>query len=351
MRTRPIASVLLSVSLISTVAHAALAQPPTDEATTKPPPIEVSVDCDSSPERVTVTNNRNKPITVKRIGSTHHRRSGEPYRANKILKPGRSVTYTFGSGKGGRRLSGNFIFDNESAQEGVLVKTSGRRVKITCAEGSNRPLLPEVAAPTEITESIEVGQQLDVLASLTIEPEVEDGYDRAHFEHWIDADGDGCDTRQEVLIAESLAPIRLDDGCRIEGGTWFSAADGDTLTNPASLDINHVVPLREAWASGAHAWTPERREAFANDLLDDRTLQAVSSGVNRQQGERDPASWLPATQDVACGFVRDWVAIKASWGLSVDELERRAIEATLESCPDHSLTMVPRPLEDSAIVE
>ena len=104
------------------------------------------------------------------------------------------------------------------------------------------------------------------------------------------------------------------------------------LTNPASVDINHVVPLKEAWASGAYAWTPERREAFANDLDDERTLQAVSSGVNRQQGESDPASWLPVDRDAACQFVADWVAIKASWGLSVDETERGAIAATLEAC-------------------
>lgn len=351
MRTRVIASVLLSVGLIIPAAQAALAQPPGDEAPADPPSIEVSVDCASSPERVTVSNNRTKPVTVKSVGSTYQRRAGEPYRVNKVLKPGRSVTYTFGSGKGGRRLSGSFIFDNEAAKEGVLVKTSKGRLKVKCTEGSNRPPAPEVAVPTAVTVPIAVGEPLDALdalASLAVEPEVDDGYDRALFEHWIDADGDGCDARQEVLIAESLAPVRLGDGCSIEGGAWFSAADGDTLTNPASLDINHVVPLKEAWASGAHAWTPERREAFANDLLDDRTLQAVSSGVNRQQGENDPASWLPVTQTVACRFVRDWVAIKASWGLSVDEPECEAVEATLERCPDRTVTVVPRSLDEPA---
>jgi len=100
------------------------------------------------------------------------------------------------------------------------------------------------------------------------------------------------------------------------------------------MDINHVVPLKEVWASGASAWTPERRAGFANDLSDERTLQAVSAGANRQQGDRDPASWLPADRDAACQFVSDWVAIKASWGLSVDQVERDAIALTLDGCSE-----------------
>ena len=144
------------------------------------------------------------------------------------------------------------------------------------------------------------------------------------------------------MIAESLTPVTLGAGCSIEGGSWYSAADGDTLTNPASVDINHVVPLKEAWASGAYAWTPEQREAFANDLGDERTLQAVSSGANRQQSDNDPASWLPIDHEAACRFVTDWVAIKASWGLSIDELERDAIELTLEFCGERPVAVVPR---------
>jgi hypothetical protein len=80
-------------------------------------------------------------------------------------------------------------------------------------------------------------------------------------------------------------------------------------------------------------------------LIDDRTLQAVSAGVNRQQGENDPASWLPIDREAACQFVTDWVAIKASWGLSVDQAERDAIELTLESCPVRIVTVLPTEAE------
>ena len=357
-KARAITAALMATSMLSGTGLAALAQSPspepkppavttaeTPESVAPPPPIEVAVDCYSGPEVVTITNNRAKPITVRSVGSTWNRRSGEPYRARKVLKPGKSVTYTFGMGKGPKRLSRSFIFDNGSSREGVLVKTDKGRVRVRCSEGTNVPTTPDTIEPPADIGEVVVGQPvdaLDLLATLPVEPEFEGGYDRELFRHWVDADGDGCDARQEVLMAESLTPVTLGAGCRVESGTWFSAFDGDTLTNPASVDINHTVPLKEAWQSGAHRWSPLRREAFANDLRDDRTLQAVSSGANRQQGERDPAVWLPNDRDAACQFVIDWVVIKATWGLSVDQMEHDAIEATLLACPTRTVTIVPR---------
>jgi len=355
---RRVSGLLLTAALLGGSNQAAMAQAsppdpmPLSETTVADPgaiaaipPIEVSVDCYSSPERVIITNNRAKPIAIKRLGSTYRRRPGEPYKVKRVLRPGHRVTYTFGTGKGGNRLSGSFIFDNGSSREGVLVRTNKGRVTVECSEGTNAPPEPVDLVRAEERQEIVTGRAidaLDLLAALSIEPEVGDGYDRTLFEHWVDEDHDGCDTRQEVLIAESLTPVLVGDRCGTEEGTWFSAADGDTLTNPASMDINHTVPLKEAWASGAHTWSPERRRSFANDLQDARTLQAVSSGVNRQQGARDPAAWLPIDRDVACTFVIDWVAIKATWGLSLDELERDAIELTLQSCPDRTVTLVKR---------
>jgi len=341
----------VTASLLVGAGAAALAQ--VSEPQT--PPISVDVDCYSSPERVTITNDRTKALTVQRIGSTYNRRSGEPYRVKKKLKPGRSVTYTFGTGKGGKRLSGSFIFDNEAAREGVLVKTNKGNVRVRCAVGTNVPEAPEPeltdTSPVEPAGDGEPVDALELLATLRVEPEVDEGYERALFEHWLDADADGCDTRAEVLIAESSTPAVVGDGCTVESGTWYSAPDGDTLTNPASIDINHVVPLKEAWASGAYAWSPERRAAFANDLDDERTLQAVSAGANRQQGEADPASWLPLDREAACRFVTDWVAIKASWDLAVDETERDAIAFTLENCAQRTTTVTRRSTEGLAAVE
>ena len=104
-------------------------------------------------------------------------------------------------------------------------------------------------------------------------------YDRANFNHWIDADSDGCDTRAEVLIAESLIPATVGAGCTVTAGQWNSWYDGATWTNPSDVDIDHLVPLAEAWKSGAWAWTSEQRQAFANDLEDSRGLDVLGQDV------------------------------------------------------------------------
>lgn len=173
---------------------------------------------------------------------------------------------------------------------------------------------------------------LGLLASLRVEPERPGDYDRALFRHWVDADSDGCDTRREVLIEESLTEVRVRGGCALRQGSWLSVFDGIRTSDAADLDIDHVVPLAEAWRSGARDWTDERREAFANDLGDERTLRAVSTSANRSKGDQDPAEWLPPDEAFHCRYVEDWVAIKAAWDLSVDEAERAAIDAVLRGC-------------------
>lgn len=160
-----------------------------------------------------------------------------------------------------------------------------------------------------------------VLEGIPVELEHRGGYSRDLFASWSDIDGDGCDTRDEVLIEESLSPAQVDlFGCKVIAGDWTSSYDDVVTTDPSDFDIDHVVPLKEAWDSGAWAWSPERRTAFANDLTDPRTLVAVSARSNRSKGDADPSNWLPGDSDV-CRYIGDWLAIKARWGLSMDESE------------------------------
>ena len=170
---------------------------------------------------------------------------------------------------------------------------------------------------------------LDVLSSIPIELEHPAGYSRDLFAVWSDLDGDGCDTRAEILIEESLTPAQVDpSGCAVVAGDWLSSYDGLTFTSPGDLDIDHLVALKEAWDSGAWQWSVARRIAYANDVSDPRTLSAVSSTANRQKGEKDPSNWLPDDSDV-CRFISDWVAVKARWSLSMDESESGQIRSLL----------------------
>lgn len=158
-------------------------------------------------------------------------------------------------------------------------------------------------------------------------------YHRDRFGSWVDADGDGCDTRAEVLIAESRVRAQVDPaGCRVVAGDWLSAYDGYSTTDPSELEIDHVVPLAEAWRSGAWAWGPARRVAFANDLDEPRALAAVTAAANQAKRDRDPAAWQPSNRDAWCDYADAWVAVKLRWGLTADEAEVQALRSMLAGC-------------------
>ena len=160
--------------------------------------------------------------------------------------------------------------------------------------------------------------------------ENEAGYNRDLFHYPTDADRDHCDTRAEVLIRDTTAPVNATPGCTIVSGQWFSAYDGQTVTNAADIEIDHVVALKEAWDSGASAWDDSRRAAFGNDLTDPRTLAAVTASSNQAKSDSDPAQWLPPLVSDQCPYLGSWIAIKVRWGLAMDQSEHDRILNLLE---------------------
>jgi hypothetical protein len=156
------------------------------------------------------------------------------------------------------------------------------------------------------------------------------GYSRDEFNHWVDADGDGCDTRDEVLIEEADDPVSVGSGCSLSGGRWYSYYDGESWTATGDVDIDHMVPLAEAWDSGASDWSAAERESYANDLGDPRALVGVTDSVNQTKGDQDPAEWMPELQ--TCRYLTEWVAVKHRWGLTVDTAERSALSSLASGC-------------------
>jgi hypothetical protein len=191
------------------------------------------------------------------------------------------------------------------------------------------PAAPTAGATDTSTADVEA-----MLLQLTEAPEgTRFGYSRDRFKHWIDADGDGCDTRQEVLIEESLVPATSEETrCFTIAGQWLSLYDDRTFLVPGGLDIDHMVPLAEAWESGAAGWDDTRRQDYANDLGHPEALIAVSLSSNRSKGDRDPAEWKPPHTGVWCHYAKDWVTVKFAWGLSADEAEVSALRDLLATC-------------------
>jgi hypothetical protein len=194
-----------------------------------------------------------------------------------------------------------------------------------------------VSAGTEVS-----GTPLRLLKRMERKVERPSGYDRSLFNHWVDQDGDGCDARREVLIAETSEPLAVGTGCSFAGGRWHSAYDGVTTTDSSTFDIDHMVALKEAWDSGARGWSSNRRRAFANDLGDPRSLRAVSAGSNRSKSDRDPAEWLPPKRSFRCTYATHWVVVKVRWRLAADRVEKQALRSILESCPTKKVRVTVR---------
>jgi hypothetical protein len=158
-------------------------------------------------------------------------------------------------------------------------------------------------------------------------------YDTSLYPHWMDEDGDCQDTRDEVLIAESVIPVVYDaDLCAVVSGLWYDPYNGDMIRDAASMDVAHFIPLAEVHRSGGHAWTPQKRRQYANDLSDSSTLIAVSAASNRSAGDSGPDKWMPINREFRCLYVTTWVQIKRRWELQISEAEMAAVSATLAGC-------------------
>ena len=176
------------------------------------------------------------------------------------------------------------------------------------------------------------------LEALAVQPERRSGYDRDLFDHWVDADGDGCDARREVLIAEAVETPRVGTSCSLSGGLWYSVYDGATEQGSGrGFDVDHLVPLAEAWDSGAYAWDSGTRRRYANDLGYAHSLVAVSASSNRRKGAGDPADWLPPLRSARCWYAEAWIAVKTRWELSVDTAELQVLRSVVSQCEDWQL--------------
>ncbi|MFF1569215.1 HNH endonuclease family protein [Streptomyces sp. NPDC058293] len=174
----------------------------------------------------------------------------------------------------------------------------------------------------------------NALKAIPVQAEDRTGYQRTSFKHWIDADHDGCNTRSEILKAEAFITPEQGPNCKLSGGEWYSAYDNQYIDAPGKLDVDHRVPLAEAWDSGARERTAKEREGFANDLGDDRSLIAVSAKTNRSKADQDPSTSMPPFEGDRCAYIADWIAVKVRWQLAIDPSEEAALAENATRCPN-----------------
>lgn len=160
-------------------------------------------------------------------------------------------------------------------------------------------------------------------------------YSRSLYPHWIDEDRDCQNTRAEVLIRDDddgVVEFAETNPCRVVRGIWVDPYTGVTFNDASQLDVDHVVPLKNAHESGAWAWTREKRRAYANYLVYENHLLAVKASENRSKGANGPETYKPPLVSYHCEYARIWIKIKTDWELEVGEDEGVALEEMLATC-------------------
>jgi hypothetical protein len=201
----------------------------------------------------------------------------------------------------------------------ALTLITGASIALTSSAAEATP--PGI--PSESTAQSE-------LSALTVAADGSmDGYSRDEFPHWHTVEG-SCDTREEVLKRDGDG-VEVDSSCAATSGSWTSPYDGATWTDKSDVDIDHMVPLADAWRSGASGWTIDQREAFANDL-DSPQLWAVTDNVNQSKGDSAPDEWKPPSQDDWCQYSESYIQVKTTYHLTVTDAEKAALSDMLGTC-------------------
>lgn len=200
------------------------------------------------------------------------------------------------------------------------------------------------AASSPTAESqVEAMTARRLLAELRVADRLQpDTYDRDAFgSAWSDTDGNGCNQRDDVLLRDAVpgtTTVADQGGCAhdVLAGTWIDPYTGKTLvfddlkdlSQAQAIQIDHVVPLAEAWASGADTWSDNKRREFANDLA---VLLAVDGPTNASKSDGDPAAWRPR-KAYQCVYARRWIRTKHRYDLAVDASEATALRGMLGYC-------------------
>ncbi|MFE4366849.1 HNH endonuclease family protein [Streptomyces sp. NPDC056835] len=214
------------------------------------------------------------------------------------------------------------VYARRMSRAGVLAATAAIATATT--------LLTAPTAQAAMPTPVSAATARSYLSQLTVQAEgSSSGYSRDLFPHWITQSG-ACNTR-EVVLKRDGSNVQQDSSCAAVSGTWYSEYDGATWSAASDVDIDHMVPLSEAWKSGANSWSTAQRQAFANDLTRPQLI-AVTDNVNQSKGDKDPAVWMPPRAAYKCTYVRAWVQVKYYYNLKIDSAEKSALQSTLNGC-------------------
>ena len=207
----------------------------------------------------------------------------------------------------------------------------------SCSEADVGALLDDVIDEIERSNTGQVPSNAGkALKKLEIAPAGSmAGYDREDFPHWSDAEEFGwrvpdgsCDVRDAALIRDG-EDLVIEEGCDVEAGRWHDPYTTRTYTDPLDIDIDHVVPLANAYRSGASEWDEARRERYANDPIN---LLSVEDNANQEKGDKGPEAWRPPNREIWCSYAKRWIGVKSEYALTINPQEKASLRELLSTC-------------------
>lgn len=192
--------------------------------------------------------------------------------------------------------------------------------------------------------------QLDATGGIRTAKANPGGYDReSEFGGWAPANC-GKATTRDLILARDLTDVSRDSSCRVASGTLADPYTGRGIAfrrgvkTSAAVQIDHVVSLYDAWASGARDWDQGKRVEYANDpdvLLasDGPANMAKGSGIDVNgrstwltQHTGAPDIWMPDNKAYRCDYMAKRVGIKTKYGLTMTAREKQQTITYLAGC-------------------
>jgi len=208
-----------------------------------------------------------------------------------------------------RRLSAS------AALVAAALLLAGCSVVVSAAEPAGTVATPPASVPASAAPVGSIDARA-LLATLPVKGKApKTGYDRVgDFGPAWDLPGQACSTR-DLILARDLTDIVRDGPCKVTSGTLHDPYTGKTISfrrgvaTSAEVQIDHRVPLANAWQTGAQQLTFEQRRQLANDPLN---LVAVDGPTNAKKSDGDAATWLPPVKPYRCEYVAAQVAVKGT---------------------------------------
>ena len=184
-------------------------------------------------------------------------------------------------------------------------------------------------SPTPSTPSQDTNPLIRQLDSIQVANADKSSYSPSSYPHWITQSGT-CDTRETILKNVGFDSDPKTCVAKSKPGfTYTEPYSGRKISDPSSLDIDHVIPLKYANGHNGASWSTAKKTQFANDMSQ---LIAVDANAERQKGDSGPSGWMPGNKNETCSYTTIWITTASRYGISITSSDKTALRKGMESC-------------------